>query len=96
VQVLGDLPGRQPQGRALENSEPPDRCDALAARVVGEKERDMRAERDEERATFTFTFTLICHLGFSRTPPHPTPRGVRTYDNHCMTFSVCRKRNEDS
>jgi hypothetical protein len=53
--VLGDLPGRQPQGRALENSEPPDRCDALAARVVGEKERDMRAERDEERATFSRT-----------------------------------------
>ena len=27
------------------------------------RERDMRAERDEERATF------------SRTPPHPTPPG---------------------
>ena len=27
MQVLGDLPGRQPQSSALENSEPPDRCD---------------------------------------------------------------------
>jgi hypothetical protein len=39
VQVLGDLPGRQPQSSALENSEPPDRCDALAARVFEEQGR---------------------------------------------------------
>ena len=69
MQVLGDLPGRQPQGRALENSEPPDRCDALAARVVGERERDMSAERDEERVTL------------SRTPPHPTPPGGQDFCN---------------
>ena len=70
MQVLGDLPGRQPQSSALENSEPPDRCDALAARVVGERERDMRAERDEERA--------------DPTPPHPT-RGSGLMTNTVST-----------
>ena len=81
MKVLGDLPGRQPQGRALENSEPPDRCDALAARVVGERERHESRARRGARNVFA-----------DPTPPHPTwGSGLLTNTVHVLYMTETRE-----